>query len=284
MEFKPYEDQEELKTVQRVSTKILAEFDRVCRELNIPYAVYAGTALGAVRHKGFIPWDDDVDVVVPRREYQRFLARASDVMGPEYLINSGYTEPTFPFSWAHFGLKGTLFIPDYDPKGTYRQPLSIDVFPLDKVPDDERLFDAQIRRAWFWSRLKAIRSTPSPELAFEGVMKTIVNAICVIGHWGMRLLRVSPVFLQKKSDQARCKYEKVTTQRIADLSGADPRSWTMTYEDIFPAVDAPFEDITVKLPRNYDKVLTNGYGNYMQLPPVAERRNHHPYLVDTAGF
>ena len=68
MAFKSYENAVELRRVQVVSTKILAEFDRVCRELDIPYVVYGGTAIGAVRHQGFIPWDDDVDIEMTRSE------------------------------------------------------------------------------------------------------------------------------------------------------------------------------------------------------------------------
>ena len=71
MAFQEYDNPEELKKVQELSTKLLGEFDRVCRELDIPYVVWAGTALGAVRHHGFIPWDDDVDVAMVRNDYER---------------------------------------------------------------------------------------------------------------------------------------------------------------------------------------------------------------------
>ncbi|MDN5557811.1 MAG: LicD family protein [Ruaniaceae bacterium] len=281
MTFKDYDDQDQLKTVQRVSTKILAELDRVCRKLEIPYVIYAGTAIGAVRHGGFIPWDDDVDIAMPRHAYERFLAEAPGVMSDHYLINNTYTAPGFPSTCSHFGLKGTLFIPEFYRNATYRTPMSIDVFPFDNVSDDEKKFAAQIRRTWIWGRLKFIRATPTPYLSFGGPKALLVHSACFAAHWGMRLLRMSPEFIQRKWEGAARAYEHETTERMTDFTDRFPRSWAVTHDDLFPAIDVPFEDIVVKLPRNYDSILTSGYGDYMQLPPVHERKNHRPCLVDT---
>ena len=84
-------DPQMLRRVHVLLTRMLAEFDRVCRQLGVSYAVYGGTAIGAVRHKGFIPWDDDVDVMMTRSDYERFLSEAPDLLGAEFRIDNTRT-------------------------------------------------------------------------------------------------------------------------------------------------------------------------------------------------
>lgn len=80
------------------------------------------------------------------------------------------------------------------------------------------------------------------------------------------------------------RYERTDTVRMADFTMRDPENWTVTRAELFPARDVPFEDITVRLPRDYDTVLTRGFGNYMELPPEGERHNHQPYHIDFGSY
>lgn len=284
MAYKEYENPEELRHVQRVSTRILGELDRVCRKLDIPYVVYGGTAIGAVRHKGFIPWDDDVDVCMARPDYERFLREAPSELGEEYAIANTRTNPEFPSVYSYLTLKGTLCIPEFYKDCVYRKPLSIDVFPLDNVPDDPAAYKKQARSTWIWGRLVFLRATPSPYIAFDGWKRAIVLVACHVAHWGMRLFRVRPERLQARWERAARRYEGVQCERMADYSDRTPLKWAVTREELYPALDVPFEDITVKLPRCYDVILTRGYGSYMELPPVEQRKNHYPFLIDLGKY
>ena len=100
MAFKEYENPEELVRVQELSTRILGELDRVCRKLGINYAVYGGTAIGAVRHRGFIPWDDDIDVMMTRADYERFLAEAPALLDERFRLDNTRTREDFPFMFT----------------------------------------------------------------------------------------------------------------------------------------------------------------------------------------
>lgn len=162
MAFKEYEDPAELKRLQELSEMVLAEFDRACRTLGIPYVVYAGTALGAVRHGGFIPWNDDIDVAMPRRAYERFLAEAPAVLDGRFEIVNARTEPDFTSPYSYLALKGTLCVPDFYRTCPYAKPISIDVFPLDKVSNDPDTRRRQMRGTWIWGRLMFLRATPEP--------------------------------------------------------------------------------------------------------------------------
>ena len=119
-----------------------------------------------------------------------------------------------------------------------------------------------------------------PFLTLTGWKRALVLAACLTAHWGMRLLRISPRWLQARWERAARRHEHETTRLMADYCDRDPLAWAVELDDLFPAVDVPFEDITVKLPRAYDKILTQGYGDYMRLPPEGQRKNHQPHHID----
>lgn len=285
MSFDEYENLGDLKRVQSLSTQILGELDRVCRKLNIHYVVYGGTAIGAIRHHGFIPWDDDVDVCMTRNDYERFLKEAPEEIGDEYLIANSRTEPNFPCTFSYMGLSNTSFVPDFYKECEYKKPLSIDIFPLDRVPDDEGSFKKQAFRTWFWGRLAYLRATPAPYLPFDGIKRKVVLACCGIVHTVLVKLRIDMRFIQRKWDLAAQQFDDNPTLTIfADFSDADPLRWSVSERNLFDTVDVPFDSIVVKIPRAYDEILTRGYGDYMTLPPVDQRKNHKPYLLDFGPY
>lgn len=277
MSYKQYEDPEELRRLQLELTEILREVDRVCRVLDIPYVVYGGTAIGAVRHEGFVPWDDDADVCLPRADYERFLAEAPAVMGADFTLDSMRTHANFPATYSYFGRRGTLFVPEYYRGLPYRRPVSVDVFPFDNVADDPRAYRLQSLRTLFWGRLLILRATPVPAVALTGPAKTVAMAATRAVHWVLRTARVSPRFLQARWESAARRYEHQDTRLMADFSDMNPLAWAASREELYPAREVPFEGITVNLPHHYDAVLRRGYGDYLELPPPHQRKNHYPH-------
>lgn len=285
MAFREYDDPSELRHVQQASTLILKELDRVCRELDIRYAVYAGTAIGAVRHHGFIPWDDDVDVCMTRRDYERFLSEAPACLAENFEIANSRTNPVdFPCVYSYLTLKDTIFIPEFYRSCSYRKPLSIDIFPLDNIADDPKEFKRQARSTWIWGRLAFVHATPRPYLTLTGWKRALVLAVCFAAHWGMRILRIRSEWIQQRWEKAARRFEHEDCARMTEFTGRDPLRLALTEDELFPAIDVPFEDITVKLPRGYDAILSRAYGTYMELPPKEERKNHRPYLVDFGPY
>jgi putative licD1 protein len=278
-------DPELLHRIQALLLKMLADFDDTCRRLDIPYVVYGGTAIGAVRHHGFIPWDDDVDVLMTRADYERFLKEAPDALPEGYQIDNTRTRPDFPFMFTKLGLKGTLLVPEFGRDSKYRMPISLDVLPVDNVPDDSRAARSMSRSTWLWGRLLYVQGTPTPYLiGIKGLRRVAIHTATSAAHWAMRLLRVTPRTLQARWDRAARRYEDTPTRRMADFSMRDPWNWAVTTDDLYPALEVPFEDITVKLARNYDKLLRRSYGDYMQLPPEEQRRNHKPCVIDFGPY
>lgn len=284
MAFKDYDDPELLRRVQRVRLIALAEYDRVCRKLGIEYAVYGGTAIGAVRHEGFIPWDDDADVCMTRADYERFLVEAPAELGDEFSLENSRTHEDFPFMMSYLALKNTLFIPEAGKLSTYRMPLGLDIFPLDNMADDQKGFKRQSRLTWFWGRMLFLQGTPRPYLEIEGPLKYAILAVTGAVFWAMRLLRVKPRSLMKKWEDAARSYEDVSTAQMTDFTMRDPENWAVSKDELFPTIDVPFEGLMVKLPREYDKLLRRGYGDYMELPPIEKRKNHQPFLIELKDY
>lgn len=284
MAFKEYENPEELVRVQELSTRILGELDRVCRKLGINYAVYGGTAIGAVRHRGFIPWDDDVDVCLERSEYERFLREAPSELGDEFEIVNSRTRDDFPCTYSYLTLKNTVMIPEFYRACTYEKPISIDVFPLDAASDDPCEYKRQARKTWIWGRLMFLRATPAPYLPFDGAKKAVVLAACGLAHGALKLFGAKAPWIQGKWEAAARACEGRQTSWIADFSDRSPLDWAVTREELQDTIDVPFENITVKLPSAYDAILTRGYGEYMKLPPVEKRKNHYPYRLDFGPY
>ena len=124
----------ELRKLQLTQLEILKVFDRICKEKDLQYSLYAGTLLGAVRHKGFIPWDDDIDVCMSREHYDRFLQIWDEVHPDGYILQNKEIEPAFTQSFSKIRKDHTTFLQDQKEAGKYHTGIFLDVFPIDRIP------------------------------------------------------------------------------------------------------------------------------------------------------
>ena len=269
-------DQQLLDNIHALLKEILAEFDRVCTKLDIPYAVYGGTAIGAVRHQGFIPWDDDVDVLMRRSDYERFLSLAPQVIDERFALHNTRTVVNFPFMFTKMVLKDTLLIPDFAVDSDYRMPFFIDVLPVDNIPADPVAFKRMSRASWLWGRLLFLHGTAKPFLpGISGTKKQLIYTATTGANWALKAAKLSPQTLQRRWEKAVRAWEHTPTTRMADFTMRDPENWIITNSELLPTVRVPFEDITVQLPAQYDAWLRRGYGDYMQLPPTRGSYRSH---------
>lgn len=285
MAFKEYENPAELKKVQDLSLKILLELDRACGVLELQYCLWAGSALGAVRHQGFIPWDDDIDIVMLRSDYERFLKEAPNVLGDEYYIDNTHEHEHCTTPCSYLALRGTKCVPDFFDGNDYEKPLSIDIIPLDEIlaedtPDRRK----QMRKTWFWGRLFYLSLTPSPYLAFDGAKRAIALAACRVAYCSLHVVGLSPRRIHSIWEKWVRKYEGCGSGLYADFSDKKPLNWSVRREDMFPCIKMPFCGHDLNVAKEYDKVLTNNYGDYMQLPPLSRRKNHRPSKLDFGKY
>ena len=251
---------------QKALLVILKEFDRVCKVLDIPYTLFAGTMLGAVRHQGFIPWDDDLDVLMMRKDYERFLAEADTVLECEkFYLQKEFSEH-WPMFFSKLRLNNTACLETYHPKDPcVHQGVYIDIFPCDNGAKSE--FGRKIQ--FFASKVVIAKSLKKRGYETSSPVKKIFMGICSLIPIGLAL--------------------KITKQGGEDskyvhsfLGGAAGYRKNVYPRDCFTEkMYLKFENNDYPVPREYDSILKIIYGDYMQLPPPEERAiKKHAYLVD----
>lgn len=276
--------EEMLSRLQQIELTILKDFDDLCQKNNLSYFLCGGSAIGAVRHGGFIPWDDDIDVGMSRNDYDRFLEIASTEYADTYKIMNNIFNPDFPLMNTRWGLNGTKFVPlDFkNVKGDFG--IFLDIFCFDNIPDDENMMKKQATRAWFWGKLLVLSGVSDPVIYVYGWKAKVMKFVLKIAHYVLRILHLKPRFFYKRAATYMLKYKNASTQRMAYMF--DPQRYTsiILKSDIYPVKRMKFEDIEVSVPAKIEAYLSHRYGNYMKLPPEDKRHNHPPYILDFGRY
>jgi lipopolysaccharide cholinephosphotransferase len=265
-------DMDNIKPLQQKELEILTVFANICDEHQLTYFLSDGTLLGAIRHGGFIPWDDDVDVSMPRSDYNRFLEIAKTALPNHYFIQNYHTESGMPMVFTKLRDSHTLIEEPYFCDLAVNQGIFIDIFPMDHCPDDERKFKNWMRKlnAVYFLLVSDIKS----EHKKRNLLKKLVTPLrLIIGR--ERLLALYDRLLQTFNDEETTKMSQLTVPNFG-LRVVFPK------ECIFPTKKAKFEDQTFMVPHNPDTMLSILYGDYMKLPPVDQQKPHHhvTYQVD----
>lgn len=130
----------QLKKVQELELMLLDELDRVCRELDISFFMYGGSLIGAVKFRGFVPWDDDIDVALPRQAYRKLAREGSRVLSDSFVLQSPYEDNRSPFPYLKLRLKGTRFAEYGFHQLPIEQGIYVDIYPIDRVPKDRQAY------------------------------------------------------------------------------------------------------------------------------------------------
>lgn len=282
LQYREY-DTEILNRIKDVEKQILCKYIEICEKYHLRYFVAFGTLLGTVRHKGFIPWDDDIDVGMPREDYERFLQIAQKECGEEYFLQTVDTDPKYHLYFAKLRMNRTRFVENSLQKSGSITGFYIDIFPYDEISDDEAEMEKQLNRAVRWGMILSIYKVKEPQIGQYGPAKDFVmRSIWHILHGGMHLCGISAGMVWKKCNQAFMKKPEKGSSRMTTFA-ADAKKWIIEKKEIEQLVDVPFENITVKIPCGYDAILTRCYGDYMKLPDEKDRVNHMPVEIQFPG-
>lgn len=272
---------ETLQKIKDLELMILKEFIRICEENHITYFLDGGTALGAIRHEGFIPWDDDIDVIMLREDYEKLQEVMKDYKSDRFEFLSKNTKEYYCRNFSELNLKGTYTERFYNSENTdFELGISIDIFVLDNIPD------SKLARKLFNLRYKLFRLLLiSYEISFNDMYvsetkQKIGRTIRSI----YRLLNIDNDFVKRQGDKLIESTMKKETRDVANLS-TPYSTLNIVPRDIFkPAKKVKFEDLTVNVPKDYDTYLTGIYGDYMTLPPVEDRVNHSFAKIDFGEY
>lgn len=252
---------EETKKIQLNILRLVSEF---CQKNNLSYFLCAGTMLGAVRHKGFIPWDDDIDIMMPREDYEKLIENFK-IPNLELYHQKYYPKYGYPF--LKIGDKRTFLKEDYI---VYNNPIgiSIDVFPIDGFPNSKDERERHIRKLGFYKKLIFWKLYAlSTKMDFY---KKIIFEI---------IRKIIPIkYVLHKMDKTAKKHSLKNSNEFAGLA-----VWGYGKKEICPrwiyneTAEFNFEGFRFKGLKNYDIYLKSLYGDYMQLPPKEERVPKHHY-------
>ena len=259
-----------IREMQKVELEMLIEVDRICKKYNIKYFLVAGTLLGAVRHKGFIPWDDDIDIAMPMDEYRRFCKVAKDELSDQYFLQNYRTDVT---SWLFTKIRknNTTAIEENRFGSLFHQGIWIDVFPFIGVKNDDKWLLKFNKNVKFIKKIitKKIGLVNSTEGNFlYAIINKLTPLRLVRFVFGLLYNRV----FQDPRKHTHCNYlwsrSKITARFPTELFSE--------------TCEVEFEGHMFPAPKDWDKYLTIEYGDYMT-PPPPEKRNggsHNIAIVD----
>ena len=253
--------------------EIMVALDELCEKHNIQYFLDSGTLLGAVRHKDFIPWDDDVDLTMTRDNFERFCEVAHELQAPfKFVMPNEYGGYFFDFVAriinTEFPLREET---DADRAyNSYQNRLAVDIFIIDNAPDSDAKFKWMVlRQKMLYGYAMAHRFEKTKQK--HGFVESA--QIFVLGTLG-KLQTLSKIF--KKQQKLSAKYREVKTERYC-LSNTIMKEIHLSYPKrcIEGAVKLPIRDRMFSAPSGYEEILTNMYGDYMTPPPEADRAPMH---------
>ena len=264
------ENKKILRQLQLAELDILIEVDKICRKHNLRYYMVGGTLIGAVRHKGFIPWDDDIDISMPRPDYDKFMKIAKDELPEDLFIQTRGTDKGCYFYYSKVRRTGTYFGENKFEHTTLHKGIFIDIFPLDYVPDNKTV-----------------------QKFFFKAFTCLIGMICSKSKTGEPLYKNSKMpfiwffrILQAISPKGFLLWLRATLGKMANAMGkkknylASLSGFHGFPQEVCPAkwwgdgVDMEFEGHIFRAPSEYHTFLTHMFGDYMELPPVNKRVCH----------
>ena len=264
-----------MKEIQRGSLEILKTIDSICRKENLKYCLAYGTLIGAIRHKGFIPWDDDIDIMMPRKDYDKlveyFIAHKNELQPLEIFNNK--CNSSYPYMITR--ISDSRYILDVDNEKPYGIGLFVDVYPLDGAGNTVEEYtkrkneSSRYASLCFLSTRKTIKRENTASF-FKYLLK--FPAFFIAKLLGRDFFMHKLEQIQNECDYENSKYIGCMIWASDDgIRGIFPKEWFKE------TIDVEFEGAMFKAPIEYDKVLTHGYGKYLELPPENKRIAHHYY-------
>lgn len=254
----------ELRQVQLTQLEMLSEVDRICSKCGIRYNIIAGTLLGAVRHGGYIPWDDDADVAFLREEYEKFrIACETELDRTRFYFQDHRNTPGYRWGYGKLRREGTQFLRVFQEHMPYEQGIFIDIFPMDAVSD------SKLVRSWQNFHCFCIR-----KLMWASVGKNACRS-GLLRQWYKLLDRIPADVIYEHYDKYVEKMNRQKSKWVRILTFPTPnreygylREWYESSERI------EFENRKFWGIKDYDAYLSFKFGSYMELPPVEKRKGH----------
>jgi lipopolysaccharide cholinephosphotransferase len=222
-----------------------------------------------------IPWDDDIDVALTRDSYQTFIEHASEYLPKDYFIQNPHNCPQCPYPYTKLRKRGTKYIEYINRNIKIETGIYIDIYPVDRIPDDEKLRKRQFDKVRKWIMIYVIRQSRLYDKHASNLLGILKN----FAKWVLCcVLKILPQkYCLNKIDYYITMYNKQDTQRFAALNSPN---YNNIYINLYPLERGMFDGICVNLPGDYKTHLKMRYGDYSKDLPENERYGHVPYILD----
>lgn len=264
------DDNKQLMNLQLEQIEIVKEIRRICDIASITYFLAFGTLLGAIRHNGFIPWDDDMDVGMRRSDYERFII-AFEKYGnhKRFFLETWDNEKNYAYPFAKLKINGTVFLENSIKNTDLHKGIYVDIFPYDFTSDDEaeRLkIGKKMDFLMKFNKFKLNYLPMNPNSKKDYIFSRILHYIGIL---------IPEKFIKRKIDCLSKKYNN----RVTDYYGCTGSPYKMKdalkKEYLDDVIEHKFEGENFSIPKRYDEILHSIYGDYMKLPPIEKRITRH---------
>lgn len=261
--------EENLAKAKKIMVEILEEVDKICIKHGIEYYLSDGTLLGAIRHGGFIPWDDDLDISMLRKDYNRFLEVAEKELDKRYFLQTAKTDKYYDIEHVPTKVRhnGSRFIEEDNKK--YHQGVYIDIFPMDNVPDSNFKFKLQRKISSFIMKSSMRMRVKKEKLPLKNELTHLVYRFVLF------------IFKGKRRELLNNWLISLGDENSSEIVYGIDTCWDIVFnkKDVFPLQRIKFEDKYFLAPNNPEALLRKMYGDYMKLPPVGERTWHAKEII-----
>ena len=258
----------EVNELKQIQIDILNNVDDFCRKNNIHYWIDCGTLLGAVRHKGYIPWDDDIDIGMLRKDYEIFRKKFNKDNNSIYKFHCFENDKEWFLPYGKVLNENTILY-EPDKKTGVKSSIYIDVFVYDNVPNDDKVISTMYKKRDLYKILNNLQT-------FKGFYTKNRSKYNIFRYPFHYLMKVFPkryfVKLSIKNSKQFC---SIPTKKIGNFTSVSKVICDKSIFDEF--VDLEFEGKKYSAPKEYDKWLFEFYGDYMKLPPIENRVSHHRF-------
>ncbi len=254
--------------LQKRQRELLEQFARVCDQLGLTWYLVRGSALGAVKYGGFVPWDDDVDVALPRRDYDLFVERAQSLLPFPLFVQTYHSDPAFPKLFCKLRDPETACVEAPYRRLPMRHGVFLDVFPLDGYPEDGRE-RARFDRALRWYLRKTSCALELPRRGRSAALCALLRLLGCHRRTGRTLCRLEELLRRYPTEDSALWFS------CGNFRGRPIPEGREVYGK---GVEMTFEGLPVRVPEQYDGYLRTRYGDYLADPPMEEQVGHHDYV------